>query len=136
MRFAFQLILLLLPALLLRGQDARLPYGVKRLPDGNLELNGAIARTAARELALPCRFVLKEGALKSSWQAGWPDARGAALHGDRRSPGANHALPPWRRKRLSSARRKGQARRSNRLLYRVERRPGKARARTRRKLDR
>ncbi|NMA19478.1 MAG: hypothetical protein GX927_02765 [Lentisphaerae bacterium] len=73
MRFAFQLILLLLPALLLRGQDARLPYGVKRLPDGNLELNGAIVRTAARELALPCRFVLKEGALEVI--LGKPDGR-------------------------------------------------------------
>ena len=73
MRFAFQFILLLLPALLLRGQDARLPYGVKRLPDGNLELNGAIVRTVARELALPCRFVLKEGALEVI--LGKPDGR-------------------------------------------------------------
>ena len=73
MRFVFQLILSLLPALLLRGQDARLPYGAKRLPDGNLELNGAIVRIAARELALPCRFVLKEGALEVI--LGKPDGR-------------------------------------------------------------
>ena len=32
----FQFILLLLPLLLLRGQEVPLPYGAKRLPDGNL----------------------------------------------------------------------------------------------------
>ncbi len=74
-RFPFQLILLL-PAMLtlpLSGQDLPLPYGARRLPDGNLELNGAILRTAARELALPCRFVLKEGALEVI--LGKPDGR-------------------------------------------------------------
>ena len=69
----FQFILLLLPLLLLRGQEVPLPYGAKRLPDGNLELNGAIVRTATLELALPCRFVLKEGALEVI--LGKPDGR-------------------------------------------------------------
>lgn len=74
-RLLFQLILWLMPLLplLLKGQDFPLPYGAKRLPDGNLELNGAIVRTAARELALPCRFVLTEGALEVI--LGKPDGR-------------------------------------------------------------
>lgn len=73
LRFSLQLILSLLPVLLLRGQEIPLPYGAKRLPDGNLELNGAIVRSAAHELALPCRFVLKEGALEVI--LGKPDGR-------------------------------------------------------------
>jgi hypothetical protein len=71
----FQL-LLLLPALLLPalyGQGGQLPYGAKRLPGGNFELNGAILRAAERELALPCRFVLQEGALEVI--LGKPDGR-------------------------------------------------------------
>ena len=73
--FLFQL-LLLFPVLLLPGlcgQEASLPYGAKRLADGNLELNGAILRNATRELALPCRFVLQEGALEVI--LGKPDGR-------------------------------------------------------------
>lgn len=74
-RFPFQLVLclLLILPMLLTGQDVPLPYGVKRLPDGNLDLNGAVVRTAARELALPCHFVLKEGALEVI--LGKPDGR-------------------------------------------------------------
>lgn len=68
--FFLMILLLFLP---LSGQEQRLPYGVKRLPDGNLELNGAILRTTERELVLPCRFVLKEGALEVI--LGKPDGR-------------------------------------------------------------
>ncbi|MFA6928901.1 MAG: YdjY domain-containing protein [Lentisphaeria bacterium] len=73
-KFFIQLFLLiLLLSLPLPGQQQMLPYGVKRLPDGNLELNGAILRTTEQELALPCHFVLKEGALEVI--LGKPDGR-------------------------------------------------------------
>ena len=72
MRFAFQLILLLLPALLLRGQDARCLM-VSNACRTAIWNSMAIVRTAARELALPCRFVLKEGALEVI--LGKPDGR-------------------------------------------------------------
>jgi hypothetical protein len=73
-RAKFQFFLLFLASIvLLASQDKPLPYGAKRLPDGNLELNGAILRAAARELALPCSFVLKEGALEVI--LGKPDGR-------------------------------------------------------------
>jgi len=46
------------------GQEASLPYGARLLPNGDFELNGTILRKQAREIALPCRFVLSEGALE------------------------------------------------------------------------
>ena len=42
----------------------RLPVGVKRLADGNLQVGEIIVRVAQKELAFPARFELKEGALE------------------------------------------------------------------------
>lgn len=73
-RINFLFFLLFLPlALHLAGQNQALPYAAKRLPDGNFELNGAIVRSTAGELALPCRFVIEEGALEVI--LGKPDGR-------------------------------------------------------------
>ncbi|NMA43346.1 MAG: hypothetical protein GX946_08175 [Oligosphaeraceae bacterium] len=60
----FSLMLCILCGGFLFADQLPLPYGAKILPGGDLEVNGAIVRRQAREIALPCRFVLAEGALE------------------------------------------------------------------------
>lgn len=55
------LAIFILPVLL---GAAPLPYGARRLPDGNLEVGACLVRTAAGELVFPGRFVLTSGALE------------------------------------------------------------------------
>ena len=44
--------------------SGKLPAGVKRLDDGNLQVGDIIVRVAKGELAFPARFELQEGALE------------------------------------------------------------------------
>ncbi len=48
----------------LAQQAGKLPAGVKRLDDGNLQVGEIIVRVAKGELAFPARFELQEGALE------------------------------------------------------------------------
>lgn len=48
----------------LAQQAGKLPAGVKRLDDGNLQVGEIIVRVAKGELAFPARFELEEGALE------------------------------------------------------------------------
>ena len=42
----------------------KIPVGVKRLDDGNLQVGDIIVRVAKGELAFPARFELQDGALE------------------------------------------------------------------------
>ena len=44
--------------------SGKLPAGVKRLDDGNLQVGDIVVRVAKGELAFPARFELQEGALE------------------------------------------------------------------------
>ena len=48
----------------LAQQAGKLPAGVKRLDDGNLQVGEIVVRVAKGELAFPARFELQEGALE------------------------------------------------------------------------
>ncbi|MBR6060316.1 MAG: YdjY domain-containing protein [Lentisphaeria bacterium] len=47
-----------------QSSTGKLPAGVKRLPDGNLQVGEIVVRVSKNELAFPARFELKEGALE------------------------------------------------------------------------
>ena len=47
-----------------QGVTGKLPAGVKRLPDGNLQVGQIVVRISQNELAFPARFELREGALE------------------------------------------------------------------------
>ncbi|NLF92835.1 MAG: hypothetical protein GX564_03020 [Oligosphaeraceae bacterium] len=57
-------ILLLCGCLGLAAAETALPFGAARLENGDISFAGMVVRTTAGELALPCRFVLPEGALE------------------------------------------------------------------------
>ena len=46
------------------AQAASLPFGAKKLANGDLQINDITVRTKARELAFPVQFVLQQGALE------------------------------------------------------------------------
>ncbi len=48
----------------LAAAEPRLPFAAKCLENGDIAFAGAVVRVAAKELALPCKFVLTEGALE------------------------------------------------------------------------
>jgi len=49
---------------LLAEEQSPLPFGARRLDNGDIAFAGLVVRVKAGELALPCRFVLPEGALE------------------------------------------------------------------------
>ena len=57
-------ILLLCSYLGLAAAETALPFGAARLENGDISFAGMVVRTTAGELAVPCRFVLTEGALE------------------------------------------------------------------------
>jgi len=62
--FGLALLIVSISAACLGQSAGKLPAGVKRLADGNLQVGEIIVRVAKGELAFPARFELQEGALE------------------------------------------------------------------------